>query len=113
MKCPKCNHNPISFIRFFQWYGNDSRKAIQKIMICEKCNSFLQIQPRWLGFRFWTPTLFFLILFIIEVIELKLIVHFLGLIFTIVLSVSTMYATIILGSFIEWKYFKLEEVEKR
>lgn len=112
MKCPKCNQTPMPFLRFlFTSKGVGWVKAVQGQLLCQNCGSTLRLRTDLLGFRFWAPTIFFAGLFVIEAIALKNLTEFLGLTLTAIVFVVTVLATGFLGSFLEWKYFKLEEVQ--
>ena len=112
MKCPKCNQTPMPFLRFlFTSKGVGWNKAVQGHLLCQNCGSSLRIRPQSLGLRFWAPTIFFVLLFAIEAVALNNLVAFLGFTMTTVVFVATILATGFLGSFLEWKYFKLDEVQ--
>ena len=112
MKCPKCNQTPMSFFQFlFTSKGVGWKKAVQGQLLCGKCGSSLQIRSKSLGVRFWIPTLFFALLFLIEAILKSNLVGLLGFTLTSVVFIATILAAGFLGSFLEWKYFKLDEVQ--
>jgi hypothetical protein len=112
MKCPKCNQTPMPFLRFlFTSKGVGWKRAVQGQLLCEKCGSSLQIRSQSLGVRFWIPTLLFILLFLIEAILKSNLAGLLGLALTSVVFIATILAAGFVGSFLEWKYFKLDEVQ--
>ncbi len=112
MKCPKCNQTPMPFLRFlFTSKGVGWKKAVQGHLLCEKCGSTLRLRSGSLGFRYWIATIFFILLFVIEALAVNHLVAFLGFTLTAVVYITTILATGFCGSFLEWKYVELEQVQ--